>query len=197
MTSTLLTLSLAAVLAADDGKTPERKPHPFAPSLPKLTAEEEEKLDKVIDNFILYDLGKLRGEDGKKALEEFQKLGPEATFALIRGLNRAANIEGSCPAVVIARKLSRTLSATEDSQLLDFARENIGLGVTQQRHLGLLKDLRGGYTAPTPAVDPERVYALFGSSVLAALDVKGQLLWRQEIKPHFFDVALGANAAHH
>src|SRR5262249_44057568 len=34
----------------------------------------------------------------------------------------------------------------------------------------LLKDLRGGYTAPTPATDGERVYVLFGSAVLAALD---------------------------
>src|SRR5262249_16769303 len=32
----------------------------------------------------------------------------------------------------------------------------------------LLKDLRGGYTAPTPAADGERVYAQFGSAVLAA-----------------------------
>ena len=57
----------------------------------------------------------------------------------------------------------------------------------------LLKDLRGGYTAPTPAADGERVYALFGSSVLAALDFQGQLLWRKEITPHTFDVAIGTS----
>lgn len=55
----------------------------------------------------------------------------------------------------------------------------------------LLKDLRGGYTAPTPATDGRRVYALFGSAVLAGLDLDGKLLWRQEIKPHDYDVALG------
>jgi len=144
MTTALLTLTLAAFLGADttSGKDMPRKPHPFAPSLPKLTNEEEEKLDEIIDRFIQYDLGKLTGAEGRKALADFQALGPEATFALIRGLNRAANIEGSCPAVVLAKRLGRILNSTEDTQLLDFARENIGLGVTQKRHLGLLKDLR-------------------------------------------------------
>lgn len=57
----------------------------------------------------------------------------------------------------------------------------------------LLSDLRGGYTAPTPAADEERVYAVFGSSVIAALDYNGKLVWRKEIVPHKFDVALGAS----
>ncbi len=57
----------------------------------------------------------------------------------------------------------------------------------------LLKDLRGGYTAPTPASDGERVYVLFGSAVLAALDLDGKLLWRQEITPYSFDVAIGTS----
>lgn len=54
-------------------------------------------------------------------------------------------------------------------------------------------DLRGGYTAPTPASDGERVYVLFGSSVLAALDFQGKLLWRKEIAPYKFDVAIGTS----
>jgi outer membrane protein assembly factor BamB len=57
----------------------------------------------------------------------------------------------------------------------------------------LLKDLRGGYSAPTPCTDGERVYALFGSSVLTALSMEGQLLWRQEITPHAWDVAIGTS----
>ncbi len=57
----------------------------------------------------------------------------------------------------------------------------------------LLSDLRGGYTAPTPAADAERVYVLFGSSVLAALDRKGNPVWRKEIVPHAFDVAMGTS----
>jgi outer membrane protein assembly factor BamB len=56
-----------------------------------------------------------------------------------------------------------------------------------------LSDLRGGYTAPTPAADAERVYVLFGSSVLAALDHDGKLVWRKEITPYKFDVAAGCS----
>jgi outer membrane protein assembly factor BamB len=57
----------------------------------------------------------------------------------------------------------------------------------------LLKDLRGGYTAPTPASDGERVYVVFGSAVIAALDFQGKLVWRKEITPFNFDVAIGAS----
>lgn len=54
-----------------------------------------------------------------------------------------------------------------------------------------LTDLRGGYTAPTPCSDGERVYVLFGSAVLAALDFEGKIVWRQEITPYDYDVAIG------
>jgi outer membrane protein assembly factor BamB len=57
----------------------------------------------------------------------------------------------------------------------------------------LLKDMRGGYSAPTPCTDGERVYALFGSSELAALDFDGKLLWRKEITPFAWDVAIGTS----
>jgi outer membrane protein assembly factor BamB len=56
-----------------------------------------------------------------------------------------------------------------------------------------LTDLRGGYTAPTPACDGTHVYALFGSSVLAAVDFSGKIVWRKEITPFFFDVAIGTS----
>src|SRR5262245_31453535 len=57
----------------------------------------------------------------------------------------------------------------------------------------LLSDLRGGYTAPTPALDKERVYVVFGSAVIAALDRDGKIIWRKEIRPFKFDVALAAS----
>src|SRR5262245_7946835 len=56
-----------------------------------------------------------------------------------------------------------------------------------------LTDLRGGYTAPTPVADGERVFVLFGSCVAAALDPDGKLLWRKEISPFAFDVAVGVS----
>jgi len=58
----------------------------------------------------------------------------------------------------------------------------------------VLKDLRGGYAATTPVSDGERVYVLFGSSVLYALDVAtGRMAWSRVIEGHeHFDVAIAA-----
>lgn len=144
MTPTLLALVTAmAISGAPPARTETpRKPNPLAPSLPLLTDEEENQLDQMIVCFIDYESGAVRGPDAKKVLADFQKLGPESIPALIRGLNRAAKIEHSCPAVIIAKKLARMLNATKDSELLEFARENVGAGVTQSRHMGVIKDLR-------------------------------------------------------
>lgn len=57
-----------------------------------------------------------------------------------------------------------------------------------------LTDLRGGYCAPTPCTDGERVYVLFGSSVLAAVGFDGKIVWKKEI-PDWkdFDVAIASS----
>lgn len=57
----------------------------------------------------------------------------------------------------------------------------------------LLKDLRGGYAAPTPCTDGKRIYVLFGSSELVALNFSGKLQWRREIVPYAWDVAIGTS----
>ncbi|MDB6175129.1 MAG: outer rane biosis protein BamB [Chthoniobacteraceae bacterium] len=57
----------------------------------------------------------------------------------------------------------------------------------------ILSDLRGGYGAPTPCTDGQRVYVLFGSAVIVALDMDGKLLWRKELADYAFDVALGSS----
>jgi outer membrane protein assembly factor BamB len=51
----------------------------------------------------------------------------------------------------------------------------------------------GGYAAPTPATDGKLVYCAFGSSVIAALDFAGKIVWRKEIVPYTFDVTLGSS----
>ncbi|HZN33132.1 MAG TPA: PQQ-binding-like beta-propeller repeat protein, partial [Pirellulaceae bacterium] len=57
-----------------------------------------------------------------------------------------------------------------------------------------LTDLRGGYAAPTPVTDGQRVYVVFGSSVLAALDWDGKLVWRNELPDwEAFDVAIASS----
>ena len=57
----------------------------------------------------------------------------------------------------------------------------------------ILHDLRGGYSAPTPCTDGKRIYVLFGSAVIAALDMDGKPLWRMDLVNYAFDVALGTS----
>ena len=57
----------------------------------------------------------------------------------------------------------------------------------------ILKDLRGGYGAPTPCTDGKRVYVVFGSAVIAALDFDGKPAWRKALANIAFDVALGSS----
>jgi hypothetical protein len=144
MNAGLLALVVTACLAADEpmDTKPMREPHPLAPSLPKLTADEEQKLDDIIDRFMQFDIGTLRGEEGAKAKKEFEALQPEAIPALIRGLNRAAKLEHSCPATVIAKKLNGMLMASNDRKLLDFAHDEIGAGVKNSQHAAVLTQLR-------------------------------------------------------
>jgi outer membrane protein assembly factor BamB len=54
-------------------------------------------------------------------------------------------------------------------------------------------ELRGGNAAPTPCTDGRRVYALFGSSELVALDFAGRLLWRKDFAPFVCDIAVGTS----
>lgn len=65
--------------------------------------------------------------------------------------------------------------------------------VTVQPGPWRLTDLRGGYTAPTPACDDQRVYVVFGSAVIAALGHDGKPAWRKEVAPYDFDVAIGSS----
>lgn len=57
----------------------------------------------------------------------------------------------------------------------------------------ILKDLRGGYGAPTPCADGKNVFVVFGSAVVASLDFDGKIVWRKELEKYNFDVALGSS----
>ncbi|HUU23494.1 MAG TPA: PQQ-binding-like beta-propeller repeat protein [Phycisphaerae bacterium] len=53
-------------------------------------------------------------------------------------------------------------------------------------------DGRASSAAPTPCSDGQSVFALFGSGVLAAVDLKdGREKWRQELKDTAFDCVIG------
>jgi hypothetical protein len=148
----LLSLLLAAPVDGPTYKGEPRQPHPFAPTLPQLTDKENKAVQDIVNRFIDQDTGKLQGQEAAKALADFKALGPEAFFALLEGLNKAANMEDSCPAVLIGKKLMTIIGATKDLALLEFAKQNIGADVSAKRHQGLLSDMRTGVTLRKAAV---------------------------------------------
>lgn len=57
-----------------------------------------------------------------------------------------------------------------------------------------LTDLRGGYSAPTPATDGQHIYAAFGSATLVCLDMGGKIVWQKPIDHHeSIDVAFSTS----
>jgi hypothetical protein len=139
---TLFPLALALLIAAGPDDKSSREPSPYAPSLPRLTDAEEKQIDDVIDRFLRQDVGQLKGKEAERAVRDFAALKAEAIPCLIRGLNRAAKNEHSCPCLLIAKKLERLLMASDDRELLQFARDEIGCDVGRSRHQPVLQDLR-------------------------------------------------------
>lgn len=144
MLKALCPLALLVLLAARTPAQTEKPPTytPIAPSLPALSEKELAQIDRIIDRFIQFEAGKLKGKEAVQAVADFKELGPEAIPQLIEGLNRAAQEGNSCAAVFIAKKLNGLLGASDDFELLDFARESIGAGLPAKRHTNVLKDLR-------------------------------------------------------
>jgi hypothetical protein len=138
------TLALTLLLSpAQVGPLTDRPRSIIAPSLPQLTREEEKALDDLLDRFMRADVGLLTGNDAVQATRDFNALGVESVPALIRGLNRAVQYKHACPAVQLTSKLSKLLAKSDDAELLDFARDNIGAGVPDNNpYLPRLKSLR-------------------------------------------------------
>jgi hypothetical protein len=86
------------------------------------TPQERARYDKIVDEFIQYDVGQLRGEAGRQANARFQSLeDPKAIPSLVRGAINASQIRASCPIIMISNKLGGLLRATKDPRLLQHA----------------------------------------------------------------------------
>ena len=97
--------------------------------VPRATAQREALYDAVVQRFMLYDMGRLRGLEGRKAALDFDALGADAIPALVRGLNRSATLDASCPVMAISAKLGTLLGGCQDLDLIAEVRETIGKGV--------------------------------------------------------------------
>jgi len=123
-------------------------PPSVLPCGPDEDSPERQHMDDIVDRFIQYDIGKLKGEAGKKADMEFQRLGPEAVPSLVHGLNKAAGYHQSCPVCVISSKLERALQDTSDPAMIAYALENMGRGVRRNApHAARVRGLKQRWEA--------------------------------------------------
>ena len=65
MNAIILATLLLAYQGGPSYKGQPREPHPFAPSLPKLTEKEDKELADIVQRFIDQDTGKLKGDAAK------------------------------------------------------------------------------------------------------------------------------------
>jgi len=128
--------------------------------LTEVVDPRQKQLDKIVDDFIAYDIGQIRGSAGQRAFNRFMALGKDSIPALVRGLNKSASIHASCPVGVIAGKLMNTLRLANDPAMRQYALDNIGVGVPEnaphyQRLLAMRKSWLQG-----PALPPQVVKVL-------------------------------------
>ena len=131
------------------------------------------RYDKVVNDFIQYDIGQLRGKAGQAARKRFMNLGEDAIPALVRGLNKSAGIHASCPVGVIAGKLIQSLRGLSDSSFSQYAMENIGRNVPEDApHFRRILAFRRRWLGQTNQV-PEAVAAVVAEQTMRD---DGQLL---------------------
>ena len=123
--------------------------------------QENNQHDEIVDRFIQYDVGQLRGAAGVKARKDFQALGPNALPALVRGLNRSADIHATCPVGVIASKLLQTLRIADSPAMTQYAIDNIGQGVSENApHYRRIISLRDRFLSKMQSL-PQKISDLF------------------------------------
>lgn len=90
---------------------------------------------KLINDFIKWDIGALRGARAKDVPSKFNALnGSDAIPALVAGVEKAAKMRQSCPIMVLASKLSSLLAGCDDPNVV--ARAERELSKTGKSHWG-------------------------------------------------------------
>lgn len=97
-----------------------------APKAGPKTSPEGDKYDAIVDDFIRADVGELRGEQGRAAMEAFRRLNTEEAIpAVVRGVNKAAKIRASCPIMVVSSKLQQLTGNCTNTALLRQAHNDL------------------------------------------------------------------------
>jgi len=104
--------------------------------------------DKIVDDFIEWDIGRLPGPAGMEAHQRFAALqGNEAIRALCRGANKAARLQASCPIIAVSSKLTQLLAQCQDEETLRYVMDNLDLNASGLHYGDWLRNLRGAAAA--------------------------------------------------
>jgi hypothetical protein len=137
------------------------------------TPQQRAEFDKIVDQFIQYDVGELRGEPGRQANARFQSLqDARAIPALVRGAIKTSRIRASCPIIMISSKLGGLLRSTDDPRLLQHALDYLdppGPEAPYGTYLNNLRQIANDQIREVTGQDPE------GSSMLRGGGTASQL----------------------
>jgi len=148
---------------------------PWGPGRVRSAAAQQpsDDYDRIVDDFIEYDVGRLRGRAGQMANARFQSMqSPQAIPSLVRGVNRAARLRQSCPVVAVSAKLQRMLQTTADAELLRWVVENLDQSspeITYGTYLDNIRQIANHQLAAVDEATPEVASALQGGGTAAQL----------------------------
>lgn len=118
--------------------------------------QQDAEHDKIVDDFIQYDIGQLPGQAGRDAVQRFAALqGNEAIRALCRGANKAARLSASCPIIMVANKLQQLLAKCQDEETLRYVMDSLDVNATDLHYGDWLRNLRGAAAAKLGRRDRE------------------------------------------
>lgn len=86
--------------------------------------------------------------------------------------------------------IEQYLTCFETTTGMQLWNATIPLGPWKRGHTGRPG---GGFASSTPATDGDRVYALYGTSVLVAVDFDGKIVWQRELTPFNYDVEMATS----
>lgn len=137
------------------------------------TPQQRARYDRIVNEFIQYDVGQLRGEQGRAANARFQALkNPHAIPALVRGAISASRIRASCPIIMISNKLGGLLRSTNDPRLLQHAMDYLeptGPEAVYGTYLNNLRQIANEQFEEVTGREPEAATTLRGGGTASQL----------------------------
>lgn len=144
----VMSCGLAIAICLSSPCLAQRQTRQTQPRQNQTRRQQADNYDKIVDDFILYDIGQLPGQAGIEANQRFTALqGNEAIRAVCRGANKAARMSASCPIMVISSKLQQLLAQCKDEETLRWVLKNLDLKSPGLQYEMWLRNLREAVAA--------------------------------------------------